>query len=236
MKTVVHKAQSRGFADHGWLKAAHSFSFASYYDPTRIHFGKLRVLNDDIIEAGTGFGTHPHDNMEIVTIPLQGKIAHKDSKGHSQVCGPNEVQVMSAGTGIQHSEYNDSSTEALNLLQLWIFPDADGHEPRYDQMSFAPTEKIDKWQLLVSPQKGPDALWLHQDAWLSISEMRAGLTLPYNIHSKTNGVYAFVIDGDVKIAGENLQRRDALGIWECEKFDTQAVTDAHVVLIEIPMR
>ena len=236
MKTVIHKADSRGFADHGWLKARHSFSFASWYDPSRIHFGMLRVLNDDIIEGGKGFGTHPHDNMEIITIPLQGKIAHRDSAGHGQVTGPGEVQGMSAGTGIMHSEFNHSETEALNLLQLWIFTDTKGHEPRYDHRTFDLAGKKDRWQILVNPKDNGAGLWIHQNAWLSIAEVSEGNSLQYKIYASGNGVYAFVIEGAVAIAGEKLQRRDAVGLTQVNDFIVQAETAASILLIEVPLR
>jgi redox-sensitive bicupin YhaK (pirin superfamily) len=235
MKKIIHKADSRGYFDHGWLKTHHSFSFGSWYDPNRMGFGKLRVLNDDIVAPKQGFGTHPHDNMEIVSIPLKGELAHKDSTGHEEVIRPNDVQVMSAGTGIRHSEYNYSDAKSVNFLQIWILPDGRGHEPRYDQKSFNPAERKNKFQAVVTPNKENGSLWLNQDAYFSLVDIDEGNSLEYSLHAKGNGVYFFVIDGDIKVADEKLGKRDGIGIWETNKISIQAISTSQILLIEVPM-
>lgn len=235
MEKIFHAAVGRGFADHGWLKANHSFSFANWYDPERVNFGKLRVLNDDIVAPNEGFSTHPHENMEIVSIPLQGALAHKDNKGHEEIIKHNEVQVMSAGTGILHSEYNPSESEIVNLLQVWVFPDKKGHEPRYDQMSFDPLERKNTLQTVVSPNKNDKSLWLNQDAYFSLSELDPNVSITYEMHNKKNGVYLFIIDGKIQVAEETLNRRDALGVWDIESFEITAEKSSGIVFIEVPM-
>ena len=235
MKKVIHKAENRGFADHGWLKAAHSFSFANYYSPDKTHFGLLRVLNDDIVAPGMGFGNHGHDNMEIVTIPLKGALAHKDSLGSSGTIEYGEVQIMSAGSGIQHSEFNASAKEEVNLLQIWVFPKQRNITPRYDQRRFDPEKGINKFQLLVSPHESDETMWINQDAYFSLGDIEAGQTLTYEVKKAGNGAYVFVIDGDAGIAEENLTRRDALGIFNTEKFDVKANTRSKVLVIDVPM-
>lgn len=233
MKKVLHKANTRGFFDHGWLKTNHTFSFAHYHDPERMHFGKLRVLNDDIVAPDHGFGTHPHEDMEIASIPLAGSLAHKDSTGHEEVIRPNDIQVMSAGTGIRHSEYNASSTETVNFLQIWILPDAKGHAPRYDQKSFDPSARKNKFQTVVAPKKENCGLWLNQNAYLALASMDEGLRLQYNAHSRGNGFYLFVIEGELDVANEKLGKRDGIGLWELEKVDIEATENAEVLLIEV---
>ena len=235
MKTLLHKAESRGFFDHGWLQTHHTFSFADYYDPDRMHFGMLRVLNDDIIAPDMGFGTHPHDNMEIVSIPIHGALAHSDSKGHEQVILEDDVQVMSAGTGLYHSEYNHSETEPTNFLQLWIFPDAAGHTPRYEQKHFPKTGRKNTLQTIVSPEKNNGALWLNQDAWLHLADLDNGKSLDYRRHTPGNGVYLFVIEGQIKAGNETVDRRDGLGIWETDSFSIRANADSRILLVEVPM-
>lgn len=234
MEKVIHKAEDRGHADHGWLNAHHSFSFANYYNPERTRFGLLRVLNDDIIQPGEGFGTHPHDNMEIVTIPLRGELAHKDSTGNKEVIHPNEVQIMSAGSGLTHSEFNNSKTDEVNLLQLWVFPKEKNIKPRYDQKEFDPTERINKIQTVVSP-KDEKALWINQDAYFSLTNPEKGTELEYNINSNGNGVYVFVIDGKVNIEGDILSKRDAMGIRETDKIKIKAEENSEVLLVEVPL-
>jgi redox-sensitive bicupin YhaK (pirin superfamily) len=236
MKTIVHKADTRGYFDFGWLKTNHTFSFGNYYDPERVNFGMLRVLNDDFVAAGEGFGTHPHNDMEIVSIPLSGALAHKDSTGTEEVIAPNEVQVMSAGTGILHSEYNYSKDEETNFLQLWILPNKKGHKPRYNQKSFVPEERKNKFQFIVSPEKKDNNLWLNQDAYLSLTDLEKNKSLEYKIHSKGNGVYLFLIDGEISVVNETLTKRDGIGIWEEEEFLVTANSDAKILLIEIPMK
>jgi redox-sensitive bicupin YhaK (pirin superfamily) len=235
-KTVFHSADSRGHANHGWLNAHHSFSFANYYDPGRIHFGVLRVLNDDIVRGGTGFGKHPHDNMEIISVVLEGEIGHKDSMGHEESIKANEVQVMSAGTGIEHSEYNHLKDQALNLLQIWIFPKRRDVEPRYDQRAFEPADRVNKLQMLVSPMDNADeGLKIHQDAWIYRAKLEAGKDLSHQLHAEGNGVYAFMIDGSAEIEGKELGKRDALGIWETDILSIKAKADSDILLIEVPM-
>jgi len=235
MKKIIHKANSRGHFDYGWLKTYHTFSFSNYYDPERVNFGMLRVLNDDEIEGGQGFGTHPHNDMEIVTIPLEGAVAHKDSTGGEGVIYPDEIQVMSAGTGILHSEFNHLNDGTTKLLQLWIFPDKKGHIPRYNQKFFDSEERKNKLQFIVTPEKKDDNLWLNQDAYLSLTDMEKDKSINYKVHTKGNGVYLFLIDGEISVAGETLSKRDGIGIWEVDEFSLTAIKDSQILLIEIPM-
>ena len=235
MKTITHKADSRGYFDYGWLKTHHTFSFSNYYDPERVNFGMLRVLNDDLVAAGQGFGTHPHNDMEIVSIPLSGALAHKDSTGTEKAITPGEVQVMSAGTGILHSEYNHSKDNETNFLQLWIFPDEKGHKPRYDQKSFDPQERKNKIQFIVTPEKKDDNLWLNQDAYLALADLEKDKSIEYKIHTKGNGVYLFLIDGEISLDGETLSKRDGIGIWETESFKLKSFENSRLLFIEIPM-
>lgn len=235
-KTVFHAAATRGHANHGWLNAHHSFSFANYYDPNRVHFGVLRVLNDDIVRGGTGFGKHPHDNMEIISVILDGEIGHMDSMGHKESIKTNEVQVMSAGTGIEHSEYNHLKDHDLNLLQIWLFPKRRDVEPRYDQRAFDPADRKNRLQLLVSPiDKDDEGLKIHQDAWIYRTELEAGKTLSHKLHTNNNGIYAFVINGNAVIEGQELNRRDAVGITETGEITIDAKTDSDILLLEVPM-
>jgi hypothetical protein len=236
MKTTLHKADSRGYVDHGWLKTYHTFSFASYYEPSRDRFGLLRVLNDDIIEGGMGFGTHPHDNMEIVTIPLEGTLAHKDSMGTKQTLKPGEIQIMSAGSGLTHSEFNNSETERINLLQIWVFPKERDIEPRYDQKVFDTSERKNKFQTVVSPEKENGAMWINQDAYFSLVDIDKGKELDYKIKHKGNGAYVFVIDGSIKTTDEILNRRDALGVEDIENIKISALENSKILLIDVPMR
>ncbi len=233
--TVLHKANTRGHADHGWLNAYHSFSFASWYNPERVQFGMLRVLNDDTVAAGMGFGTHPHDNMEIITIPLEGDLAHKDSMGNTETIKSGDVQVMSAGTGVQHSEFNPNADKQTKLLQIWVFPKVRNVTPRYQQITLNPEDRNNKFQQILSPNPDDDGAWIYQDAWFHLGKFDKDLTLEYTIKKEGNGVYAFVIKGDATINGEKLETRDALGIWNTEKLDIQVTKDAEVLLLEIPM-
>lgn len=234
MKKVVHRANTRGHADHGWLKSFHTFSFAGYYDPERTNFGLLRVLNDDVIEGGKGFGKHPHDNMEIISIPIFGAITHKDSTGRDKVINTNDVQIMSAGRGIAHSEFNASETASANFLQIWVFPKEVDIEPRYEQKIFDPFGRKNKFQTVVSPGD-TDAVWINQDAYFSLGNLDKGIALDYEVRKTGNGVYAFVINGEVKINDEVLQRRDAIGLSEVERIHIEATADAEVLLMEVPM-
>ena len=234
--TIIHKANTRGYADHGWLKTHHTFSFANYYNNERVHFGMLRVLNDDWIEGGKGFGTHPHDNMEIITIPLSGAIAHKDSMGNSSVIQHGEVQVMSAGTGITHSEFNADGSMPVTILQIWVFPNQREVEPRYDQIKLDPSMRKNKLQQILSPNPDDEGVWIYQNAWFHLADMDQNLELEYPLKQKENGVYAFVIKGDITINGENLQERDGMGIWNIDKLDIKANSQAEVLLMEVPMR
>ncbi len=235
MKLTVHKAGCRGHADHGWLNTWHSFSFAGYYNPDRMHFGALRVLNDDTIQAGMGFGTHPHDNMEIITIVLEGELEHRDSMGNGSVITPGEVQVMSAGTGIQHSEFNHSATNELSLLQIWVFPDQKNVVSRYGQARFQDKEMHGKWRTVVSPDGAANSLWIHQQAWFSLGEFEPGTTDDYQLKKSGNGIYVFLISGELEIGAEVLNPRDALGIEEIEsEFCLKIIQKSKVLVMEVP--
>jgi quercetin 2,3-dioxygenase len=236
MKKILHKADKRGHADHGWLNAWHSFSFASYHDPEKVHFGVLRVLNDDTVAGGMGFGTHPHDNMEIITIPLSGQLEHKDSMGNTGIISKGEVQVMSAGTGIQHSEKNKNPNEALKLLQIWIFPNMKNVKPRYDQKAFDLEAAKNNLLTIVSPMGEKEGLNIHQNAWFSLGKLDKDFTTTYQLKDKNNGVYAFVIEGDISINGEKLNRRDGLGLDNTNELEIKAASDAELLVMEIPMQ
>ncbi|MCW3162618.1 pirin family protein [Chryseobacterium oryctis] len=235
MKTVYHKADSRGHANHGWLNSYHTFSFAGYHNPERMNFGVLRVLNDDTVSQGMGFGTHPHRDMEIISIPLEGDLEHKDSKGTTAVIKKGEIQVMSAGTGIMHSEYNKNKDQAVKFLQIWVFPKELGVEPRYDQKSIKEGEKINNFQQILSPNKNDDGVWIHQDAWFNLANFTKGNGKNYTLNKKGNGVYAFVLKGSAKVGERVLNERDGLGIWDTQSFNIEAVEDAEILLMEVPM-
>ncbi len=233
MKTVFHAANTRGHANHGWLDAHHSFSFASWYNPERIHFGMLRVLNDDIVAGGMGFGKHPHDNMEIITIPLSGALKHQDSMGFSEIIEAGEVQVMSAGTGIYHSEFNPNQNQAVNLFQIWIFPNRKQVEPRYAQRKYELQNGA--FSTLVGPENSGVATWIHQDAWLSMGEFAADSQTSYTIQSTGNGVYLMVIEGEIQIGDQKLEKRDAIGISQTEKVEISCKQNTKMLVIEVPM-
>lgn len=235
MKTVLHKANTRGHANHGWLNTSHTFSFAHFHDPERMHFGVLRVLNDDFVDGGRGFGTHPHDNMEIISIPLSGDLEHKDSMGNTTVIKQNDVQIMSAGTGIQHSEYNKNKDQKVNFLQIWVFPKVRNITPRYGQITFKPEDRINKLQQIVSPVKEDEGVLINQDAWFHLGNLKSGFSTDYQIKQKGNGVYAFVIAGDVTINDQRLNKRDGFGIWDVDTLSVSADTDAELLLMEVPM-
>lgn len=235
MKTVYHNADKRGKANHGWLQANHSFSFANYYDPKRINFGALRVLNDDTIAPGMGFGTHPHDNMEIITIPLEGDLEHKDSMGNIGFINEGEIQVMSAGTGVFHSEYNKNPDKPINLLQLWVMPNIQNAAPRYDQKSIRELKKNNDLYQVLSPNQNDDGMWIHQDAWFHMGDFDQITEVKYNLRKNGNGVYVFVIKGSFEIGEHKLDKRDALGIWDVDAFTVKAQPDSKILLVEVPM-
>jgi quercetin 2,3-dioxygenase len=236
MKLTVHRAGCRGHADHGWLKTWHTFSFAGYYNPDRMHFGALRVLNDDVVQAGMGFGTHPHDNMEIITIVLEGELEHRDSMGNGSVIRPGEVQVMSAGTGIQHSEFNHSRENEVSLLQIWVFPDQKSVEPRYDQAEFQEDEMAGKWRAVVSPDGASNTLWIHQQAWFSLGVFDEGAIFSYQLKIGGNGVYVFLISGELEVGPETLSQRDGLCIEQIEAgINMNAIKNSKILVMEIPV-
>ncbi len=237
MESVFHKGSQRGFADHGWLKATHSFSFANYFDSEKFHFGKLRVLNDDEIAPSKGFDLHPHQNMEIITIPLSGSIRHGDNMGNEEIISTGEVQVMSAGSGIWHSEFNASDSEILSLFQIWIFTDKKGHKPRYEQKAFSEAERINNWQLLVSPKGKNDSLWIYQDAFISIINTNNLQTANYQLNKQGNGVYFMLIEGETEIDNQTLQNRDAVGVWSFyDPLEIRFSENSKLLAIEVPMR
>lgn len=233
--TVLHKAETRGHANHGWLNSYHTFSFANYYNPERVHFGALRVLNDDTVAAGMGFGTHPHDNMEIISIPLEGDLEHKDSMGNTTVIRNGDIQVMSAGTGVHHSEYNKNRDHLVKFLQIWVYPNQRNVKPRYDQITLNAADRKNTLQQIISPNADDAGVWIHQDAWFHLADFDAGKTAEYQIHKAGNGVYAFVLKGDVSINGQALSTRDGLGIWDVDSFSIEASSDAEFLLMEVPM-
>lgn len=235
MIKIVHRADTRGKADFGWLKANYYFSFANYYEPSRIHFGMLRVVNDDYVDGGMGFSPHPHNDMEIITIPHSGSIAHKDSSGGQGVITAGEVQVMSAGSGVTHSEFNGSKTEPLTLFQIWIFPNAKGLTPRYDQKKFDVESRKNNFQLLVSNDGRNDSLMINQNAFLSMIELEKGETKNYKNFIAKNGVYLIVVDGEITIEGETLKKRDAIGISEADEFNIETNSACKLLVIEVPM-
>ncbi len=235
METVIHKANTRGHANHGWLDTYHTFSFGNYYDPERMHFGALRVLNDDRVEAAKGFGTHPHDNMEIVSIPLEGDLEHKDSMGNRAVIRQGDIQVMSAGTGIFHSEYNLNPDQAVKFLQIWIFPNKKDMEPRYDQLSISEIEEANQFNQILSPLKEDQGVWIHQEAWFHIGNFDAGISSSYSLNKTNNGVYIFLLKGKVEVEGQLLEQRDGMGIQEKNSIRFSASEPSRILLMEVPM-
>jgi len=234
--SVLHKSETRGDANHGWLHSRHTFSFADYYDPERVHFGMLRVLNDDIVEAGMGFGTHPHENMEIISIPLEGDLEHKDSMGNISVIKHGDIQVMSAGTGITHSEYNRNKDKPVKFLQIWVFPNRKNVKPRYDQITLNIADRHNKLQQILSPNPDDDGVWIYQNAWFHLGQFDKGFSAEYNIKAKGNGVYAFILIGSVTIHNQELKSRDGFGIWDIDKFSVKANADSEFLLMEVPMK
>ena len=235
MKSILHKAATRGLANHGWLKSNHTFSFANYYNPERMNFGALRVLNDDFVAAGKGFGRHPHDNMEIISIPLSGDLRHQDSMGNTTVIKQGDVQAMSAGTGVTHSEMNDSGDNAVEFLQIWVFPKARNIEPNYSQITLEEGALQDNLDQIVSPSPDDRGVTINQDAWFHLGELSAGQEITYDLKKSGNGVYAFVLEGDVTIAGQSLNKRDGFGVWDTDTISVSANSNARLLLMEVPM-
>lgn len=234
--SILHKANTRGYADHGWLKSRHTFSFANYHNPERMHFGVLRVFNDDIVDAGRGFGTHPHDNMEIISIPLEGDLEHKDSMGNTTVIKNGDVQVMSAGTGVFHSEFNKNQDKLVKFLQIWVYPNKRNVTPRYDQISLDIAARKNKFQQILSPDPNDEGVWIHQDAWFHMGNFDQGISSSYTLKKKGNGVYVFVIKGGVIIDTQQLEAKDGFGIWNVDQFDIQSTaSDTELLVMEIPL-
>lgn len=233
---ILHKAATRGHANHGWLNSYHTFSFASYYNPERIHFGVLRVLNDDTVAPGMGFGTHPHDNMEIVSIPLSGDLEHKDSMGNTTVIKQGDIQVMSAGTGVYHSEYNKNKDKEVKFLQIWIMPGKKDVTPRYDQLSLNPEDRKNKLQQVLSPNGEGGGVWIHQNAWFFMTQLESGKELTYTKKLKENGVYIFVLEGEAEVNGQALEKRDGLGITEENSFTIKTSSGTELLIMEVPMK
>ena len=231
MEKVIHRAATRGYFDHGWLQTFHTFSFADYYNPQRIHFGALRVLNDDTVAGGEGFGSHPHDNMES---PLSGELRHEDSMGHGEVLRPGEIQVMSAGTGIVHSEFNNLPDREVKFLQIWIMPRERNTRPVYQDFSITELERPNELAVIVSPDGSTPASLL-QDTWFSIGKVEAGRKLGYHMHQSHAGVYIFLIEGEIVVDGEVLKRRDGMGVYDTNSFELETLKDSHILLIEVPM-
>jgi redox-sensitive bicupin YhaK (pirin superfamily) len=234
MKTILHRAGTRGHADFGWLNSYHTFSFGQYHDPSRVHFGTLRVLNDDTVAPGLGFGKHPHDNMEIVSIPLSGDLHHNDSTGRDKIIRQGDVQIMSAGSGIAHSEMNANKDKEVKFLQIWVYPKEKNIEPRYEQKSFVHEDRLNKIKTVVAPDD-ENAVWINQDAWFSLADLTNTTTTEYKIHKKGNGVYVFVLKGNVTVNEQPLETRDGLGVYETDTLNIKADTDAEILLIDIPM-
>jgi len=234
--TILHKANSRGHADHGWLNSYHSFSFANYYNPERIHFGALRVLNDDTVAAGKGFGKHPHDNMEIISIPLEGDLQHEDSMGNIAIIRKGDIQVMSAGAGITHSEYNKNKYLPVKFLQIWVFPNKKNVTPRYSQITLNMDDRHNKLQQILSPDPNDAGVWIYQDAWFHLGKFDDGFSTSYTIKKKGNGIYAFVLEGDITIDGQALNKRDGFGIWDTETIQIKSDSDSELLLMEVPMQ
>ncbi len=233
--SVLHKANTRGSQDHGWLKVNHTFSFANYHNPNRMHFGVLRVLNDDSIAGGKGFGTHPHDNMEIITIPLEGALAHKDNMGNGTIIKNGDVQVMSAGTGITHSEFNSNEDHAVKVLQIWLFPNKKNVTPRYDQISLEDIEVKNEFYQILSPNQNDQGVWIHQNSWFSMAEFDIDKEVNYNLNLASNGIYIFIIEGQAEAGKEVLEKRDGFGIWNIQNINISASKGTKILLMEVPM-
>ncbi|WP_430424627.1 pirin family protein [Maribacter litoralis] len=235
MKRIYHKSNTRGHTDFGWLNSYHSFSFGNYYDAQRINFGTLRVLNDDTVAKGRGFGTHPHKNMEIISIPLEGDLKHMDDMGNSTVIKAGDIQVMSAGTGISHSEYNKSQENEVKFLQIWVIPNEQNVTPRYDQISIADVKTKNSLYQILSPNQDDSGVWIHQNAWFHLANYDNGITDSYTLKNERNGVYVFVLDGQVEVNGKKLNSRDGLGLWETKEVSFKANSKVDILVMEIPM-
>ena len=235
MKTILHKAETRGDANHGWLHSKHTFSFANYYNPERMNFGVLRVLNDDKVSGGMGFGKPPHKNMEIISIPLSGDLEHNDSMGNTTVIKEGDIQVMSAGTGVQHSEYNKNKEEEVQFLQIWVIPNIQNVEPRYDQITLEKADRKNKLQQILSPNKEDDGVWIYQDAWFNLTDLDAGKEVVYEFNKKSNGLYIFVLEGSITAGDQILDRRDGFGVLETDSIRLKASENASVLLMEVPL-
>jgi len=234
--TILHRAETRGIANHGWLESCHTFSFANYHNPERMHFGVLRVLNDDKVEAGRGFGTHPHDNMEIISIPLEGDLEHKDSMGNTTVIKSGDIQIMSAGTGIMHSEFNKNADRPVKFLQIWLYPNKRNVTPRYDQMTLDIKQRHNRFQQILSPDPADEGVWIHQNAWFHLGNFDTGFETEYAVKSRGNGVYAFILRGSAEIEGQQLNARDGFGIWDVEKLRIRCgAADTEILLMDVPM-
>jgi redox-sensitive bicupin YhaK (pirin superfamily) len=233
--TVFHKAESRGDANHGWLHSKHTFSFANYHNPERMHFGVLRVLNDDFVAAGRGFGTHPHDNMEIISIPLDGDLEHQDSMGNKTVIRNGDIQVMSAGSGVSHSEYNKNTDKPVKFLQIWVFPNKRNVTPRYDQITLNREDRKNRFQQIISPNPEDEGVWIHQNAWFHLADFEKGASQQYDLKAKGNGLYVFNLKGNLNVNGQELNTRDGLGVWDTDSVIISAESDAEFLLMEVPM-
>tara|TARA_B100000927_G_scaffold48767_1_gene35597 strand:- start:324 stop:1037 length:714 start_codon:yes stop_codon:yes gene_type:complete len=236
MNKVFFSADTRGHADHGWLNANYSFSFGNYFNRDRMNFGALRVLNDDTISPGKGFGYHPHENMEIITIPLKGDLEHKDSMGNLGIINEGEIQVMSAGSGIFHSEFNKNSDKSINLLQLWVLPKRENVEPRYDQCSIEGLRKLNSFYMVLSPHPEDNVMWIHQDAWFHLGDFDKVTSIDYELKREGNGVYIFVIEGSFNVSNQKLNKRDALGVWNTDIISFKAQPNSRILLVEVPMK
>ncbi len=235
LQYTLHKAETRGDANHGWLHSKHTFSFANYYDANRMHFGVLRVLNDDTVSAGMGFGTHSHNNMEIISIPLEGDLEHKDSMGNTTVIRKGDIQIMSAGTGIQHSEYNKNKDAEVKFLQIWIIPNKKNVTPRYDQITLNPLDRKNQLQQIISPYPDDAGIWIHQNAWFYLADFDTDFSLSYSLKSKENGVYIFILNGQIQINDLTLHSRDGLGIWDTDRIEINVSANTSFLLMDLPM-
>lgn len=235
MKTILHKASSRGHVQNGWLDSYHSFSFADYHHPDRMNFGVLRVLNDDCVAPGNGFGNHSHSNMEIISIPLAGDLEHKDSMGNVAIIRQGDIQALSAGTGIYHSEYNKNKDKEVRFLQIWIFPKLKQVAPRYDQVSLRSIEKKNQFYQILSPNPADQGVWIHQDVWFHLGKFQNGIGDAYRLKQTGNGVYIFVLEGSIVLGGQVLDKRDGFGLWDADSFEMTAIIDSKVLLMEVPM-